>query len=231
MTSKDSYWNSLSDQNVIPNWAQQQMPQFPIKSLQFPPKTTYTQYQPAAVLPDQAQLKNPQQYSMNWPISESNLPNLQNIPILPNLNHPNHNNEEILPEKDTIGVMKDMPVLDRKKDGKNLKSDSKSTEDSDYNNEDEEETTTEPPKKKKKHRKVNKIGKQPPDERAAVKDPSEQQMKIIRSGLQAEFMDHYGAADRPAGAVISLALGNIPYLNDIKNSFFFHWVLTHSQAF
>lgn len=194
------------------------MPQFPIKSLQFPQKTVYPQYQPAAVLPDQAQLKNPQQYNMNWPMSESNL---QNLPISPNLNHPNHNNEEILPEKDTIGVIK--PVLDRKKDGKNLlvhsKSDSKSTEDSDYNNEDEEETTTEPPKKKKKHRKVNKIGKQPPEETTAQqKDPSEQQMKMIRSGLQAEFMDHYGAADRPAGAVISLALGkHLVFMLNIQN--------------
>lgn len=186
------------------------MPQFPMKPLQFPQKPSYTQYQPdllqkTAGLSDQTQLNNQQQYNMNWPISESNLPNI------PSISHPNHDNQEILPEKDAIGVIKDVPVHDRKKDGKSLlvqsKSESKSTEDSDYNNEDEEETTTEPPKKKKKHRKVNKIGKQPTEERVATKESSMQQLKIIHSGLQAEFMDHDGEADRPGGAVVSLALG------------------------
>lgn len=210
--SKDNYpWNSLSDPNIVANWPQQQMPQFPMKPLQFPQKPAYTQYQPDLLqktvvgLPDQTQLNNQQQYGINWPISDSNLPNLSSI------SHPNHNNEEILPEKDAIGVINDVPVHDRKKDGKSLvvqnKIESKSTEDSDYNNEDEEETTTEPPKKKKKHRKVNKIGKQPTEERVATKDSSAQQMNIIHSGLQAEFMDHDGEADRPGGAVVSLALG------------------------
>lgn len=212
ITSKDNYaWNGLSDPNLVPNWPQQQMPQFPMKPLQFPQKPAYTQYQSdllnqkTAGLSDQTQLNNQQQYNMNWPISESNLPNI------PSISHLNHDNVEILPEKDAIGVIKDVPVHDRKKDGKSLlvqnKSESKSTEDSDYNNEDEEEATTEPPKKKKKHRKVNKIGKQPTEERVATKDASMQQLKIIHSGLQAEFMDHDGEADRPGGAVVSLALG------------------------
>lgn len=208
VASKDSYpWNGPSDPNIAPNWPQQQMPQFPMKPLQFPQKPSYTQYQPDLLqktvgLSDQTQSNNQQQYNINWPISESNLPSI---------NHPNHDNEEVLPEKDAIGIIKDVPVHDRKKDGKGLivqgKSESKSTEDSDYNNEDDEETTTEPPKKKKKHRKVNKIGKQPNEERVATKDSSMQQLKLIHSGLQVEFMDHDGEADRPGGAVVSLALG------------------------
>lgn len=212
VSAKDSYvWGGLNDPNLIANWPQPQMPQFPMKT--FPQKPSYTQYQSDVIpktvgLNDQPQQKNQQQYNVNWPISESNMPNLQN---LPNLNHPNHNNEEILPEKDSIGVIKDIPVPDRKKDGKHLlissKTDSKSTEDSDYNNEEEEETTTEPPKKKKKHRKVNKIGKQSTDEQVSTKDSSAHQLKIIHTGLQAEFMDHDGEADRPGGAVVSLALG------------------------
>lgn len=191
---KDPYrWN---DPNLMQNWPQQ-MPQFPMKPLQFP------QYQPDLLqknigLPDQ--IKSQQQYT--WPVIGPNLPNII---------HPDHNNEEVLPEKDAIGVIKDVPVSDRKKDGKNIlvqKNESKSTEDSDYNNnEEEEETTTEPPKKKKKHRKVNKIGKQEPEERADEKDSSAQQLKTINDELQAEFMDHDGAADRPGGAVVSLALG------------------------
>lgn len=181
-----------------------------MKPLQFPQKSTYTQYQPdllqKAVSSDQSQLKTQQQYNVNWPISDSNAPTLTNV------NHPNHNNEEILPEKDAIAVLKDAPVHDRKKDGKNLliqnKSESKSTEDSDYNNEDEEETTTEPPRKKKKHRKVNKIGKQPTEQKAeSNSDSAMQQLKMVHSDLKVEFMDHDGEADRPGGAVVSLALG------------------------
>lgn len=215
-TSKDNYpWNGVSDP-LVPNW-QQQMPQFPLKPLQFPQKPAYTQYQSDLLqknvgLSDQTQLNNQQQYNANWPISESNLPNV------PSINHPNHENEEVLPEKDAIGVIKDVPVHDRKKDGKGLlvqnKGEAKSTEDSEYNNEEEEEPTTEPPKKKKKHRKVNKIGKQPTEERVAANDASMQQIKLIHSGLQVELMDHDGEADRPGGAVVSLALGKFRHRND-----------------
>lgn len=209
VNSKDTYhvWSNAGD----PNWPQQ-MPEFPIKSLQFPQKPQlFSQYQPDLLqknveMPDGSQTKN--QPQLNWP----NLPSLPNLSNSPVSTHLNHNNEEILPEKDAIGVMKDVPVSDRKKDGKNLlnqsKSESKSTEDSDYNNNDDgEETTTEPPKKKKKHRKVNKLGKQAPEERANSKDSASQQMDAVHSGLQAEFMEHDGEADRPGGAVVSLALG------------------------
>lgn len=221
ITSKDAYpWNGLSDPNLMPNWPQQQM-QIPI----FPQKPAYTQYQSDLLqksgLSDQSQLNNQQ----HWPISESNLPNI------PSINHPNHDNEEILPEKDAIGVIKDVAVHDRKKDGKGLlvqtKSESKSTEDSEYNNEDEEETTTEAPKKKKKHRKVNKIGKQPTEEKVAAKDASMQQLKLIHSGLQVEYMDHDGEADRPGGAVVSLALGEFPtidcnsYISTVIQNYFY----------
>lgn len=206
VNSKDTYhvWNSAADSN----WPQQ-MPEFPMKSLQYPPKQQmFSQYQPdlmpknVEMQPDPSQIKNEPQ--INWP-------NLPNLPGAPANTHLNHNNEEVLPEKDAIGIIKDVPVSDRKKDGKNLlnqsKGESKSTEESDYNNEEEEETTTEPPKKKKKHRKVNKIGKQTTDEHANSKDSATQQMDAIHSGLQAEFMDHDGEADRPGGAVVSLALG------------------------
>lgn len=212
MNPKDNYhWSNAADPNLISNWPQQ-MPEFPLKSLQIQQKqATFPQYQ-SDLIPknvgalDQTQLKSQQQFG--WPILGPNLPNLSS-------GHLNHNNEEILPEKDAIGVLKDVPVSDRKKDGKHLlnqnKSESKSTEDSDYNNEEEEETTTEPPKKKKKHRKVNKLGK--PEERTDSKDVAAQQMDIIHSGLHAEFMDHDGEADRPGGAVVSLALGSFVRLN------------------
>lgn len=203
-TNPKDVYHTWNDPNMLQNWPQQ-MPQFPMKPLQFPQKpSTYTQYQSDLLqknvgIPDQIQ----QQYT--WPIIGPNLPSV------PNINHPDHNNEEVLPEKDAIGVVKDVPVSDRKKDGKNLlvqtKSESKSTEDSDYNNEEDEETTTEPPKKKKKHRKVNKIGKQPAVEHADGKDSSAQQLKMVNSELETEFMDHDGEADRPGGAVVSLALG------------------------
>lgn len=209
---KDTFhvWSNTGDSN----WPQQ-MPEFPSKSLQFPQQKQqmFSQYQPDLLqknvdMPDASQIKN--QPQMNWP----NLPNLPNLSNSPGNIHLNHNNEEILPEKDAIGIIKDVPVSDRKKDGKNLlnqsKSESKSTEESDYNNEEEEETTTEPPKKKKKHRKVNKLGKQvATDERVSSKDSASQQMDAIHSGLQAEFMDHDGEADRPGGAVVSLALGKL----------------------
>lgn len=212
-------WSGVGDPNNLLPFSSlmiPQMPQFPMKPLQFPQKQpTYTQYQ-SDLLPKNVEipveLKNQQQYT--WPVIGPNLPNL------PNNIHPDHNNNEGMPEKDVIGVIKDVPVSDRKKDGKNLlthsKSESKSMEDSDYNNEEEEEMTTEPPKKKKKHRKVNKVGKQAPEEQTDEKDSTAQQLKIITSELQTEFMDHAdGEAERPGGAVVSLALGFL-HLNLLK---------------
>lgn len=203
---KDTFhvWGNGGDSN----WPQQ-MPEFPMKSLQYPQKPQlFSQYQPD-LLPKNVELSDATQTKIQ---PQVNWPNLPNSPVG---THLNHNNEEVIPEKDAIGVIKDTPVSDRKKDGKNLlnqsKSESKSTEDSDYNNEEEEETTTEPPKKKKKHRKVNKLGKQGTEERTNSKDSATQQMDAIHSGLQAEFMDHDGEADRPGGAVVSLALGNVAY--------------------
>lgn len=209
---KDNYhvWSNAAGPNLISNWPQE-MPEFPIKPSQFQQKPpTFPQYQPDMIQKnagssDQSQVKN--QKTFGWPIHGSNLPSNPNVQN-PSRIHLNHNNEEVLPEKDAIGVIKDVPVVDRKKDGKNLinqsKSGLKSTEDSDYNIEEEEEATTEPPRKKKKHRKVNKIGKS--DEQNS-KDVGEQQLDAIHSGLQAEFMDNDGEADRPGGAVVSLALG------------------------
>lgn len=214
--AKDGYksWDSIADIN----WPQQ-MPQFPMKPLDtFQTKQTqYSHFQPDLVQPDltasQTQIKK-QQLS-NWPILEPNLPNVPNVAEA-NFPH-NHINEEVLPEKTSADVIKDVPVGDRKKDGKNTyaqtKSDSTSSDDSDYG-EEEEETTTEPPKKKKKHRKVNKVEKKPEDIENTKKEENliSHQMKAIHSGLQAEFMDHDGKADRPGGAVVSLAFGKFDIL-------------------
>lgn len=189
-------WNNVAD------WPQQ-MPQFPLKPLEaFQPK------QSANPMPQDLNLPVKTQLNI-WPMSALNLPNIQNEPV------PNHNhiNEEVLPEKvNAAGVISDVPVADRKKDGKNTltqsKTDSTSADESDYSDENDE-TTTEAPKKKKKHRKVNKVD----DSKANGKESIDRQMEAIHSELQAEFMDHDGEADRPGGAVVSLALG--------KNAIFF----------
>lgn len=194
---KNAYRVGNGDQ--VANWPQ--MPTFPMKPLDFqqnlPPMLQYQ----SSIL--QSQLKNQPQYV--WPSG----PNLSDLSSQLNSIRQNHNNEEVLPDKDVASDrIRDVPVADRKKDGKHLiesKIEIKSTEDSDYNNQDEEETTTEPPKKKKKHRKVNKIGKQPSEELTI--DSSKQQLNVLHSGLQSELVDHNGKADRPGGAVVSLALG------------------------
>lgn len=180
-------WNTVADPNLLSKWPQQ-MPQFPMKSYQ-----PYGQYQP-----DSNQLQNA---PFTWPIvSETQSNGIQQNP----------NTEELLPDKNTI--LKDVVVADRKKDGRNTLPETDklpaSTESSEYKYEDDDEqATTEPPKKKKKHRKVNKVDKPSNDETSTVDDTVEQQMKIIHEKLQAEYVEHDGAADRPSGAVISLAMG------------------------
>lgn len=186
------------------NWPQQ-MPLFPSKPLEaFQPKSVQQDY----LAPESSILQtNKQQQFNNWPIAGPNLSNIRNVAIP---NHLNQINEEILPEKTIV----DVPVSDRKKDGKNTLIQSKTvstpSDDSDYNDE-EEETTTEPPKKKKKHRKVNKTDKvaksNSNDGSAHIKNTAEHQMKMIRNDLQAEFVDHDGEADRPGGAYVSLCFG------------------------
>lgn len=199
-------WNNIPEIN----WPQQ-MPQFPSKPLEaFQPKSIQQDY----LAPDSSILQtNKQQQFNNWPVVGPNLPNIQNVAVA---NHPNQINEEVLPEKTVVNVIKDVTVSDRKKDGKNIlietKTDSTSSDDSDYNDEEEETTTEPPPKKKKKHRKVNKTDKvaksnSSNDGDAQTDDTAEHQLEIIRNDLQAEFSDHDGKADRPGGAYLSLCFG------------------------
>lgn len=202
--AKDGYsygWNNVGDLN----WPQQQMPQFPMKPLeQFQTKQMPSIQSDSIQQELTAAGQSPSKLN-NWPITGLNLPNVQ-VPVA---NYPNHINEEVLPDK-LNGEIGDVPVGDRKKDGKHLfnhsKTDSTSSDDSDYNDE-EEETTTEPPKKKKKHRKITKTEKTKKDNKSNEKDSIAHQMKAIHSELQTEFMDHDGEADRPGGAVVSLAFG------------------------
>lgn len=173
------------------------MPQFPMK-----PYEPYTQY-------GQSDPQQTQNQPFQWPIVPAQAP-VQSNPV-----HPNPNTEEVLPDNT---VSKDVVVADRKKDGRNtLHEDEKkaqvSTESSEFKYEDEDEqVTTEPPKKKKKHRKVNKVDNKVDNEEDTAKasdnvDTAAQQMKLLNDNLQTEYIEHDGAAERPSGAVISLALG------------------------
>lgn len=200
---------NVIDSNSIVNWPQQ-MAQFPMKSLdslQANKQPSYPQYQSDLIAANQLQSSNQQ---FNLPILNPMLPNIP----LTNVQQLNHNNEEVLPEKNTF--IKDVPVLDRKKDGKSAfvhESESLSTDDSEYKYDEDEQPTTELPKKKKKHRKVNKLSKakSSDDSEVAIEDPAVQQMKLLHSSLQAEYMDHDGESDHPSGAVVSLAMGIFSY--------------------
>lgn len=187
-------------ENVRPLW--QQMPQFPMKSLE--------QLQPGV------QQNGP----YNWPILSPNLP------VYGPIN--NINNEETLPKQDMVQTFEDTAVADKKKNGKNTiasKSDASSTsteeKDSEYDAE-EEEKPTEPPPKKKVH-KHKKVLKNPPAKAAVVaddgsvekkankkdEDSAPQQLKLVHKKLQLEFLDHDGESEKPSGAVLSLTLGKI----------------------
>lgn len=206
-----SSWNNGAmqtngiDSNSIVNWPQQmaQFPMKPLDSFQANKQPSYTQYQSDSIAANQLQSPN-QQY--NLPIVNPMLPNIP----LTNVQQLNHNNEEVLPEKNTF--IKDVPVLDRKKDGKNVfahESESLSTDDSEYKYDEDEQPTTELPKKKKKHRKVNKVSKTKTggDSELSIEDPAVQQIKLLHSSLHVEYMDHDGESDHPSGAVVSLAMG------------------------
>lgn len=183
-------WNSADEAAKWP----QQMPQFPMK-----PYQPYNQY-------GQSDAQQTQNQPFQWPI----------VPVQSNPVHLNPNTEEVLPDNT---VSKDVAVADRKKDGRNtLHEDEKkvqvSTESSEFKYEDEDEqATTEPPKKKKKHRKVNKVDNKADNEEDTAKasddnvDTTAQQMKLLHEKLQTEYIEHDGAAERPSGAVISLAMG------------------------
>lgn len=185
---QDGYMKSPALENTRPLW--QQMPQFPMKPLE--------QLQPGV------QQNGP----YNWPILSPNLPVYSPI---------NSNNEETLPKQDMVQTFEDTAVADKKKNGKNtISADEK---DSEYD-EDEEEKPTEPPPKKKT-RKHKKALKAPPPDAAIVsddgsaekkpikksEDSAPQQLKMVHSKLQMEFLDHDGDSEKPSGAVLSLTLG------------------------
>lgn len=185
-------------ENVRPIW--QQMQQFPMKPL------------------DQLQPGVQQNGPYNWPILSPNLPVYSPI---------NNNNEETLPKQDMVQTFEDTPVADKKKNGKNTiasKSDATSTsaeeKDSEYDEEEEVKATEPPPKKKAhKHKKVLKTPQSDADaanDDGAEKKPNKntgdsapQQLKMVHSKLQMEFLDHDGDSEKPSGAVLSLTLGKL----------------------
>lgn len=128
-----------------------------------------------------------------------------------------HTNEEVWPKLDG-DTFQDVPVHDRKKDGKinvaaSQPEQTNDEKNSDYDEDEEVEKVTEPPKKKnRKHRKGTKMPQKSEAEVGAT-----QQMKHVHAKLQAEFLDHDGSADRPGGAVLSLTLGE-RCSNDLKFS-------------
>lgn len=195
--TQDGYMKVAPMENTRPLW--QQMPQFPLEQLQT----------------GNVQQNGP----YNWPILSPNIPVYNNPPI-------NNNNEETLPKQDMVQTYEDTAVADKKKNGKNTiasKSEAASTsaeeKDSEYDDE-EEVKPTEPPPKKKVH-KHKKVLKTPPSGAAVapdnsgaekkpikkVEDSAPQQLKIVHSKLQMEFLDHDGDSEKPSGAVLSLTLG------------------------
>lgn len=183
--------------NTRPMW--QQMPQFPMK--------------PIEQLAPGVQQNGP----YFWPILSPNLP-------IYSVN--TNNNEETLPKQDVVQAFEDTAVADKKKNGKSLISNksgaaSTSTEekDSEYDNEEEEQPTEPPPTKKvHKHKKVLKTPssdavaapEQATDDKKnseKVEDSAPQQLKMMHSKLQMEFLDHDGDSEKPSGAVLSLTLG------------------------
>lgn len=88
-----------------------------------------------------------------------------------------------------------------------------SEEESEYDEDERTVQVTEPPPKKKqrKHKKQDsktKINKDKAKQKHDDHDkPMHEQLKMIKSDLDMEFIDHDGPADRPGGAVLSLTLG------------------------
>lgn len=78
---------------------------------------------------------------------------------------------------------------------------------------DEEVKVTEPPRKKT-HKHKNKSKKNKSEEAKSKSEehqnsPQREHLKMIKTELEMELVDHDGAADTPGGAVLSLALGII----------------------
>lgn len=190
---------SLPDTYRIPQWpADARLPQtWPQQQPQIPMIVQPIQQQPQQLQPLQqdileSQIREQQQKS-DWSIHPVISPQVNNHPV-------------------------DNPILLPKSKGQSDNS-QESEDESEYDEDEKAVQVTEPPPKKKqrKHKKqenkTNKVNK----DKAKSKHNNEQdhdkpqheQLKMIKSDLDMEFIDHDGAADRPGGAVLSLTLGKL----------------------
>lgn len=195
----ETYMQNLPETYRIPQWSadtrvqtwpQQQQPPPPP---QMPMIVQPIQQQPMQQNALESQIRE-QQQRQNWPIR----PALNASPAIPVMdNHPINNPMKVSKSK----VQSGSDTQD-------------SDEETEYDEEEKIAPATEPPPKKKqrKHKdnrtKVNKDKAKKHDEQPHDHEkPMHEQLKMIKSDLDMEFMDHDGPADRPGGAVLSLTLG------------------------
>lgn len=174
------------DQRIPQTWPQQQ-PQIPmiVQPMQ------QQQLQPVQQDSLESQIRE-QQQRPDWPLR----------PLLPVVNSQMENHPIVKTNKS----LKPKAQTDTSQD---------SEDESEYDEDDRAVQVTEPPPKKKqrKHKKLegktkaNKEKGKKHDEHDHEK-PMHEQLKMIKSDLDMEFIDHDGAADRPGGAVLSLTLGS-----------------------
>lgn len=178
-----SQWSSQMDGRLPQSWSQQQ-PQIPMIA------------QPGQ------QLQPMQQDILESQIREQ--PQRPDWPIRPVAN----------PQVDNHGIVN--PIKSEKSKVSKVQADNSqsSEEGSEYDDDEKAVQVTEPPPKKKQRKrkkqenksKINKDKTKKHDEHDHDK-PMHEQLKMIKSDLDMEFIDHDGAADRPGGAVLSLTLG------------------------
>lgn len=189
----DSYripMNWSPDQRIPQQTWPQQQPQIPmiVQPIQ---QQQQLQLQPVQQDSLESQIRD-QQQRPDWPIR----------PLLPVVNSQMENHPIVKTNKS----QKPKVQTDNSQD---------SEDESEYDEDDRTVQVTEPPPKKKqrKHKKlesktkVNKEKGKKHDEHDHEK-PMHEQLKMIKSDLDMEFIDHDGAADRPGGAVLSLTLGS-----------------------
>lgn len=204
----ETYMQNLPDTYRMPQWSPdtrisqtwpQQQPQIPmiVQPIQ--------QLQPMQQDTLESQIREqPQQQQQ---------PNRANWPIRPVVN-PSPPVVDSHPINDPVKLTKSKVQTDNSQD---------SDEESEYEEDDRAVQVTEPPPKKKqrKHKesrtKVNKDKtNKKHDEQHDHDKPMHEQLKMIKSDLDMEFIDHDGAADRPGGAVLSLTLGKLSKKNRIR---------------
>lgn len=181
----------------IPAWPEPPMPQWPQQQpmgaqsgdMQLPVQLQRQQQQQDLA---EQQLQRP-----DWPVR----------PILPVATVPDQNSA-----LEIVKTAESSVVDGAKSTGNHVKSSEYDDENSTSEDDDDadEKPSTVPPLRKKKQRKHKK------DKAAHHKHdehdrPVHEQLKNIKNGLEIEFMDHDGAAERPGGAVLSLTLGKLFY--------------------